>query len=81
MEFDDFFTLSQGNLTHSGPSRLLPEIVSADARFHFFSVRVERVWRTLPIHLTAAGSLELFLSRLNIFDCRYLLRGRALVIV
>jgi len=82
LSFHDFFTVSQYDRTRNNTvCRIIPEHARIDARFNFFSLRVERVWRCLPANIQAARSINAFRQGLSTFDFTRFLKGRALVTV
>lgn len=67
LPFDEFFNLECFSRVGDA-CRLVLQKSRLDCRFYFFTNRVERSWRVLPVNTQTASNLGAFVCVLNDFD-------------
>ena len=61
----NFFTVSTTTNLRGHPFRLSVPIVKNNTHLNFFSVRIVKIWNSLPSHIVTANNVNLFKTRLS----------------
>jgi len=61
----NFFTFSTTTNLRGHPFRLSVPIVKNNTHLNFFSVRIVKIWNSLPSHIVTANNVNLFKTRLS----------------
>ena len=75
LDSEEFFTVDRDHRTRGHKHKLLVPISRIDARKHFFSQRVIKIWNILPPDIVEAASLDIFVNKLRDFNLHQFLLG------